>query len=303
MTAALSHQAQAFAVDLARLLIWLVVLTLVFVPLERLFVLHPRKQRWKAVPADLAFYFLNSLLPALLLAIPLAAMAAAARQFTPAPYAHAVAALPLWAKIAAGIVVGEIGAYWAHRWSHETPLLWRFHAVHHAPEHVDWLVNTRAHPIDMVFTRLCSLAPLYALGLAQPTGGQVAMVPVYITLIGTVWAFFIHANVRWRFGPLEQLVATPAFHHWHHTNDEHRDHNYAALLPVVDRLFGTFHLPRHWPPAYGVDDPPPAGFTDQLLHPFAPRRRARVVSQAVTETCETRVNETEANPSRVWRTK
>lgn len=32
-------------------------------------------------------------------------------------------------------------------------------------------------------------------------------------------AIFIHANVRLRFDPLEQLVATPVFHHWHHANE------------------------------------------------------------------------------------
>ena len=58
-------------------------------------------------------------------------------------------------------------------------------------------------------------------------------------------------------------MSTPAFHHWHHTNDENRDHNYAALLPAVDRLFGTHHLPAHWPPTYGVDEPPPPGVGEE----------------------------------------
>ncbi|MEJ2794228.1 hypothetical protein WAE56_12505 [Iodobacter sp. LRB] len=25
--------------------------------------------------------------------------------------------------------------------------------------------------------------------------------------------------MRWRFGPLEWLIATPAFRHWHHANE------------------------------------------------------------------------------------
>jgi len=75
--------------------------------------------------------------------------------------------------------------------------------------------------------------------------------------------------VRWRFGPLEHLIATPAFHHWHHTNDAYRDHNYAALFPWVDRLFGSLHLPgRQWPGCYGVDDPLPPTMAGQLLHPW-----------------------------------
>ncbi len=155
--------------------------------------------------------------------------------------------------------MGEIGFYWGHRWTHEVPLLWRFHAVHHAPEHIDWLVNTRAHPVDMVFTRLCGMVPLYVLGLGGPAqGGAIAgadsVVPALVVIVGTLWGFFIHANVAWRFGPFEWLLATPAFHHWHHVVAGPINRNYAAMLPVLDRLFGTHHLPRReWPAAYGID--------------------------------------------------
>jgi hypothetical protein len=34
-------------------------------------------------------------------------------------------------------------------------------------------------------------------------GAAVTLVPFLVALIGTVWGFFIHANLRWRFGPLE----------------------------------------------------------------------------------------------------
>ena len=271
MTPHLVQQALAFAVEVGRLLAWLVLLTAIFAPLERLFTLRRAPGRLSQVPADVGFYFLNSLLPLAILATPLALLAAVVHRLTPAAYADAVTGLPLWAKLACGLVVSELGGYWGHRWSHEVPLLWRFHAVHHAPEHVDWLIASRAHPVDQVFEKLCALAPLYILGLAQPTP-QGAGVAAYVAVFGTVWGFFIHANVRWRLGPLEHLVSTPAFHHWHHTNDSHRDRNYAALFPVVDRVFGTHHLPPGWPDSYGVDAPPPPGFVGPLLEPFGPRR-------------------------------
>lgn len=261
------HHLTALATQIASLTVWLVLLTVVFVPLERLFALHPKPRRARAIATDLAYYFVNSLAPSLLLALPMSIVTALARMATPAAYADFVGGLPLAVKIAAGLLAGEVGYYWGHRLSHATPWMWRFHKVHHSPESLDWMVNTRAHPLDVVFTRLCSLAPLYLLGLAAPTGdGQ--MLPIIITLIGTVWAFFIHANLKWRFGPLEWVVSTPAFHHWHHTNDEHRDRNYASLLPVVDRIFGSHYLPAHWPPVYGVDEPSPPTFVAQLIDPL-----------------------------------
>jgi sterol desaturase/sphingolipid hydroxylase (fatty acid hydroxylase superfamily) len=67
------------------------------------------------------------------------------------------------------------------------------------------------------------------------------------------------------------LIATPAFHHWHHTLGEPRDRNYASMLPCMDRLFGTWHLPRkQWPSSYGIDAKLPDSLGMQLIYPFLP---------------------------------
>ena len=258
---------KAFALEVLRLVVWLGILAAIFVPLERVFAIRRGSGRLKDAAADVGFYFLNSILPIAVLAMLFAPLAVALRQVTPEAYATAVADLPLWAKLAAGLAVSEIGGYWGHRLCHEIPFLWRFHALHHAPTHVDWLMSSRAHPVDQVLEKLFALAPLYVLGLVQPNASGAGLA-AWIAIFGTIWGFFIHANVRWRLGPLEWLVSTPAFHHWHHTNDEHRDHNYSALFPVVDRLFGTHYLPRHWPAEYGVDAPQPEGMALQVLQPL-----------------------------------
>lgn len=257
--------------QIVRLCSWLVLLTVIFAPLERLFALHPKSIFRKAILTDLGYYFLSSLLPSVLISIPLAALAFAVRHIIPAGFTATVAAQPLWLRVIASVVIGEIGFYWGHRWTHEVPLLWRFHAIHHSAEHLDFLVNTRAHPIDMVFTRLCGLIPLYILGLASPVRGSQSLIPILVVLVGTIWGFFIHANIRFRFGPLEWLVATPAFHHWHHTNDgpEVINKNYAALLPFVDKLFGTLYLPLNQQPrSYGIDQPTSPQLFGQLVEPF-----------------------------------
>lgn len=256
-----------------RLAVWLVLLTLLFVPLERCFGAAHAARSWRQRGHDLAYYVMSSLTPIVLLSIPTAVLAVLARQMVPAAWHTCVAELPAWLRLTLVFVVGEIGFYWGHRCSHAWPWLWRFHAVHHSTEHMHFLANTRTHPVDMVVTRLFGLAPLYLLGLAGPTlAGSGA--PALLLVVGTVWGFFIHANLRWRLGPIEWLVATPAFHHWHHSRNDHINRNYAATLPVLDRLFGTHYLPAHWPAAVGTDTVQAAGLAGQLLDPFHADKQA-----------------------------
>jgi sterol desaturase/sphingolipid hydroxylase (fatty acid hydroxylase superfamily) len=255
-----------FVVDIFRLCVTLVLLMIVFVPLEKLCALRPQKVFRKGFGADVFYYFLSSLAPKLVLVVPITIVAVVVHRFVPSAFYASIARMPLAMRLGAAMIVGEIGAYWAHRWSHENRLLWSFHKVHHSAEEIDWLVNSRAHPVDLLFTRLCEMIPMYILGLAQPTGTNLDLVPVLVTVAATMWGFFIHANLKWRFGFLEWIISTPAFHHWHHTNDgpEYVNKNYAAMLPLVDKLFGTFYLPKTWPEKYGIDAP------SQVLKPLPP---------------------------------
>ncbi len=267
MLESLHPQLAAILTDVARLCAWLTILVVVFVPLERLFAAHPREILRKGIGTDLCYYFLSSLLPAMLLSVPIGMLAWAVRRFVPEGLLATTAAWPFWARALAGLVAGEIGYYWGHRWSHEDPFLWRFHSIHHSAEHVDFLVNTRVHPVDMVFSRFCGLVPIYVLGLGGPVGPANSVIPLLVTMIGTIWGFFIHANVKWRFGPLEWFISTPGFHHWHHTASP-VNRNYASTLPWLDRIFGTHHLPREWPAKYGIKAKLPDTLAGQMVYPL-----------------------------------
>ncbi len=148
------------------------------------------------------------------------------------------------------------------------PLLWRFHEIHHSAETMDWIAGARLHLVDVAVTRGLTYVPIYVLGFDQ------SALVAYVVFV-SVQATFIHANVRFEFGRLAWVVATPRFHHWHHgIEPEAVDKNFAIHLPLLDWLFGTFHLPAgRWPAGYGVhgERPVPEGFARQFAHPF--RRR------------------------------
>lgn len=260
-----------FAITVVRQSAWLVLLTALFVPLERWFGMR-HAQPDRQLRHNLVYYFISSMVPIVLLSVPMALLAAAAHYVVPDAFRAAVAGLPLAVRVALAFVVAETGFYWGHRLSHELPFLWRFHALHHSAERMHFLTNTRSHPVDMVVTRLFGLTPLYMLGLAGPSV-EGSGTPALLLVIGIIWGFFIHANLRWRFGPLEWFVTTPAFHHWHHSRNDHINRNYASTLPFLDRLFGSHYLPQHWPAEVGIDEPHPATLRGQLLEPLLPAKK------------------------------
>jgi sterol desaturase/sphingolipid hydroxylase (fatty acid hydroxylase superfamily) len=234
--------------------------------LERLFALHPRRfrrDRWKS---DVLHLLFNNVLISAGLVITLVGLIVAVRPAVSPELQGWVAAQPAWLQFLEAVFVADIAQYWAHRATHQVPLLWRFHKVHHSIEEMDWLAAGRLHPLDSIFTRSVTVLPLYLLGFSRTTFGA------YLGL-ALVQAIFIHANVRFRFGPLRWITATPEFHHWHHalapTNT-----NFAGNLPLLDLLFGTCHLPGTMPPAYGMGEPAPNGYLAQLKWPFDVVERA-----------------------------
>lgn len=251
----------------ARLAIAFVVLGAIFVPLESLFPLV-RRQFWqrRGVAADITHFFITGAIRKLLVIFALVVLVYWLGFLIYPPLQRTMTSLPWWLQFVIANVVFDVGAYWGHRWAHTVPWLWRFHAVHHSSEHLDWVAASRLHPLDQTFIRVCGILPVYLLGFSKETFGAL------IAFEGLL-AIFIHANVRWRFGWLEWLVATPAFHHWHHANEgpETANKNFSGLLPWVDWIFGTFYLPGKYPAKYGINEKMPDDYLGQLAQPFKPR--------------------------------
>lgn len=175
--------------------------------------------------------------------------------------------LPWGVQLFALLFLADAIAYGMHRLLHR-PRLWAFHAVHHSSEDVDWLSSVRLHPVNDVLIRVAQAVPIVLLGF-DPT-----VLAAYVPIL-SLYAIFIHANVPWSFGPLRYVIATPAFHRWHHAAEaEGRERNYAGLFPVFDLMCGTFHMPNgRAPETFGAPDAEvPAGIVAQLVYPFRRRR-------------------------------
>jgi sterol desaturase/sphingolipid hydroxylase (fatty acid hydroxylase superfamily) len=181
----------------------------------------------------------------------------------PQAFREGVASQPWWLQVAEVIVLSDLLIYWAHRLQHRVGFLWRFHAVHHSAEHLDWLAAHREHPLDTIYTIGVINLPAFVLGFPLDS------LAGFVAFRG-LWAIYIHSNVRLPLGPARVLVGAPELHHWHHDCDRDAG-NYANISPLMDVLFGTYRCPEHEPERFGVSEPWPRSYWGQLVRPMLPR--------------------------------
>lgn len=242
-------------------------LAFVFTPLERARPARP-SQGWRrpGLTTDLAHFVGQHMLFGGLLVALLVPTGAWLSGLLPAAVPRSLAGLPWGLQALLVTVLGDLTVYGFHRLQHASPLLWRFHAVHHSPEHLDWVAAHREHPGDSVLTLAAVNLPALALGFPL------------VTLAGLhafrgLWATFLHSNVHVSIGPLALLVGSPGHHRRHHAPVRHPG-NYANLCPWIDLLFGTYRAPDAEPGRVGLDRPLPTNYLGQLLQPVGlwPRR-------------------------------
>jgi sterol desaturase/sphingolipid hydroxylase (fatty acid hydroxylase superfamily) len=238
---------------------------LMFAPIERLFP-HRAEQRlfrqeWRE---DLFYYLVSSMAVQVMTFLTLA----------PSTFINAntggfgdfratVAGLPWIVQLALIMVLTDLAQYWFHRVFHKVPFLWGFHAVHHSAKSMDWLAGARMHFVEIVLMRAITSLPLLTLGFS-PSAMQAYVGIVYVL------SALVHANLRGDFDRLGAWVVTPRFHHWHHGLEEEAiDVNFAIHFPWLDRIFGTYHMPKgRWPKDYGVPEKVPSGYLAQMKYPF-----------------------------------
>jgi sterol desaturase/sphingolipid hydroxylase (fatty acid hydroxylase superfamily) len=232
---------------------------------------HPHAAAWKPDGPTLRLDILHSLISAngtaiLLKATLFAALATAgARLAEISGGALWPTAWPLPLQLALAVIIGDFGAYWAHRAMHLTQVGWRLHAVHHSPTQLHVMAAGRTHPLNAALTLTCESVVVSLMGAG----------PELIALWTTTKAvngLLQHANIALRPGILSYVLATSDNHRWHHSQDlAESNTNFGNTTMLWDRLFGTFYHPKDRSPRLEVgiaDASIPANYLAHLAAPF-----------------------------------
>ncbi len=139
-----------------------------------------------------------------------------------------------WPVMVACFFAEDLAYYWFHRIAHERRFFWASHIVHHSSQHYNLTTALRQTWTGTLGLTFIFWLPLVYIGFPP-------LMVVLFSGISLVYQFWIHTELINRMGPLEWVLNTPSHHRVHHaTNARYLDANYAGVLIIWDRLFGTF---------------------------------------------------------------
>jgi len=249
-------------------LISLVLLAVMFVPLERAFAARPQSVWRPRFGTDLMFFVGQQLLFVPATTMVLLWVAWPLRSLPLLGLREGYLGLPWGVQAVIAVLLGDVLTYWGHRAAHRIPVLWRFHRVHHSARQLDWMAAWREHPLDGLYTMTTANLPALILGV--PMGGLAAL-----AAFRGLWGVFLHSNVVLRLGPLGMVVGSPHHHHWHHDEGIGGQRNFANHLPVLDWIFGTLHHPPGEPERLGVKGHELGSYLGSMVEPLAGSGRPR----------------------------
>ncbi len=173
--------------------------------------------------------------------------------FTPA-LPRQVFALPFWIRFAMFVVIADFGFYWVHRAMH-SKWLWNLHRWHHSPTYMYWLMGARGSLLQQVFV---NIPYFFAQALFAVSPWWTGLAIFFKNAVQNNW---MHLNVNWGTRRVEWFIITPRYHHIHHSdNPDYYGNNLAGILPIWDRLFGTYVDPDtvRGKLGFGTDEKAPA---------------------------------------------
>ncbi|RYF94370.1 MAG: sterol desaturase family protein [Caulobacteraceae bacterium] len=163
---------------------------------------------------------------------------------------HRIFDIPMtawWAWVAI-FLIEDMTYYWFHRLSHERRFWWASHVNHHSSQHYNLATALRQTWTGGVAGTWLLWLPMALIGFPP------AMIAIQKG-ISLVYQYWIHTEAirklpRW----FEAVFNTPSHHRVHHArNARYLDANYAGILIIWDRMFGTFIAETDAePPRYGL---------------------------------------------------
>jgi sterol desaturase/sphingolipid hydroxylase (fatty acid hydroxylase superfamily) len=140
----------------------------------------------------------------------------------------------------------DFSYYWFHREAHLIRYFWASHKVHHSSEKYNL-----ASALRQTWTGNITFS--YVFYLWMPIVGFHPVVILVMQQISLLYQYWIHTETigkMWR--PFEYIFNTPSHHRVHHGSDvKYLDRNYAGIMIIWDRMFGTF-IEETDRPTYGL---------------------------------------------------
>ena len=137
--------------------------------------------------------------------------------------------------IVLALIAQDFLYYWKHRAAHRVRWFWTAHVVHHSSEYYN-LSTALRQPWNNHFTGFVLLStPLVILGVHPLLLG-------FVGALNLLYQYWIHTEAIDRMPAwFEAIFNTPSHHRVHHgTNPQYLDSNYAGILIIWDKMFGSF---------------------------------------------------------------
>nr|AAQ18193.1 probable sterol desaturase [uncultured bacterium] len=162
-------------------------------------------------------------------------------------YQHRLFDIPInWWSVLGLVIAQDFCYYWFHRASHRIRWMWASHVTHHSGQTMNLATALRQSPTYPISGMWVFWLPLALLGFETRH-------VILVVAVSLGYQFFVHTeSVRKLPAWFEAVFNTPSHHRVHHArNPQYLDRNYAGVLIVWDKLFGTF-VPEDAPCDYGI---------------------------------------------------
>lgn len=138
-------------------------------------------------------------------------------------------------QIAIWLVLFDGSHYVAHVLMHNSPMLWRFHRLHHAATEFTILNGIRTSLSEHFLNKFFAFFILWVLlGLPKP---EIIFIVIFIR---RAIDLIQHSDLPWDYGKIGYVLVSPRYLRFHHSNRPvDYNSNYGDIFSFWDYLFGT----------------------------------------------------------------